>query len=95
MTQSLRLTGPSSAPDVPPHATARLRHHWRTPERSRCGGHATVRKGEIDPGLFGFSPERRILLVTCTGPVDPERGLRSQNLLVLASIAPTPGVVDG
>ncbi|MBL8775328.1 MAG: sortase [Acidimicrobiales bacterium] len=57
-------------------------------------GWATIPKGALDPGLFSFSPEPRLLLVTCTGPIDQSRGLRTSNLLVWAVAASTPSVVS-
>ncbi|MBV6509618.1 MAG: hypothetical protein JJLCMIEE_02713 [Acidimicrobiales bacterium] len=55
---------------------------------------ATTPKGALDPALFGFSPEPRLLLVTCAGRIDPQRGLRSENLLLLATAPQPPSVVD-
>ncbi len=58
-------------------------------------GQSVTRKGRLDPSLLAFSPEHRVLLITCTGPVDPSRGLRSQNLVVLAAAAGSPEVTTG
>ena len=58
-------------------------------------GLSTASKAQLDPALFAFTPEPRVLLLTCSGPVDPVRHLRSHNLLVLAVAALPPEVVSG
>ncbi len=54
-------------------------------------GQTVVPKARLDPALLAFTPERRVLLVTCAGPVDPSRRLRSHNLIVLTVAATPPG----
>jgi hypothetical protein len=58
-------------------------------------GRTVIAKGQLDADLFAFSPEPEVLLVTCSGPIDPNRGLRSENLLVLATIEQPRQILDG
>lgn len=58
-------------------------------------GMTLAAKADLDVTLFAFSPEPRILLFTCAGPVDLERGLRTQNLIVLASNEQRPTIEVG
>jgi hypothetical protein len=58
-------------------------------------GKSVFHKASLDASLFAFTPERRVLLVTCSGAIDPQRGLRSENLVVLAFVPEPVGVVGG
>ncbi len=69
-----------------PGATVQVTDSGGTVYAFRVRNRVTVRKGDLDPSLFSFSPERRLLLATCSGSIDAERGLRTHNLLVLATL---------
>ncbi|MGH3452728.1 MAG: class F sortase, partial [Haloechinothrix sp.] len=77
-----------------PGTTIEVTDNAGTPRSFTVRGQATVPKGNLDPSWFAFSPEPRLVLVTCTGAIDRDRGLRSDNLLVLASATQAPRVVD-
>lgn len=48
-------------------------------------GSATVSKFEVPAAWYTFTPEAQVVLLTCSGPVDPNRHLRTNNFAVLAS----------